>query len=373
IRMRLVFRPVASCIDSLIVGPCQPARSVTARAKPINAPVSFRATAHRECAQALATAVERLGLPVYLSGGARGLLGRTHPLLLRHQRRAALKEADLVILAGVPADFRLDYGRGFSKARVIAANRSRAELRRNLRPQLAVQADVGLFLRSLAGLAPAPQRWHGWLAQLRSRDEAREAEISQQAEQRTEYLNPLYLCRQIEAILPDDAMLIGDGGDFVATAAYTIAARRPLRWLDPGPFGTLGVGAGFAIGAAVCLPNTPIWVIFGDGALGYSLAEFDTFVRHKLPITAVVGNDAGWTQISRDQVTILGSALGTVLAPSAYHEAVNGLGATGIAVADPELLEDAFQETQAAVAAGKPVLLNARIGATEFRKGSLSI
>ena len=76
-------------------------------------------------------------------------------------------------------------------------------------------------------------------------------------------------------------------------------------WLDPGAFGTLGVGAGFALGAKLCRPEAEVWALFGDGALGYSIAEFDTFVRHGVPIIAVVGNDAGWTQIAREQVPIL--------------------------------------------------------------------
>ena len=117
---------------------------------------------------------------------------------------------------------------------------------------------------------------------------------------------------------------MADGGDFVATASYIIRPRAPLSWLDPGPFGTLGVGAGFALGAALARPGAEIWIIFGDGACGYSLTEFDTFVRHGVPVIAVVGNDAGWTQIAREQVKALGDDVGAVLARSAYHDGVDG-------------------------------------------------
>ena len=195
---------------------------------------------------------------------------------MRHQRRVALKDADLVLLAGVPCDFRLDYGRPIRRgATYIAANRSRADLTLNRRPSIALLADPGRTLRALAATAPPGERWQAWRATLRARDNAREAEIARQADERVGLINPLQLCRAIDAALPDNALLVADGGDFMATAAYTVAPRAPLRWLDPGPFGTLGVGAGFALGAALACPEAEVWVIFGDGAFGYSLAELD--------------------------------------------------------------------------------------------------
>ena len=325
-------------------------------------------------AHALAQAVERIGAPVYLSGGARGLLGRAHPLLMRHQRRVALKEADLVLLAGVPCDFRLDYGRPIRRgATYIAANRSRADLALNRRPTIALLADPSRTLRALAATTPPVERWQAWQATLRARDNAREAEIARQADERMALINPLQLCRAIDAALPDNALLVADGGDFVATAAYTVAPRAPLRWLDPGPFGTLGVGAGFALGAALACPEAEVWALFGDGAFGYSLAELDSFVRHGIPLIAVVGNDASWAQIARDQVDMLGDAVGTTLAPTAYHEAAAGLGAAGLLLDDPELVGETLAQARALAQAGRPVLINARIGKSDFRKGSISL
>lgn len=322
----------------------------------------------------LAAALDRLGLPAYLSGGARGLLGRGHPLQMRHQRRAALKEADLVILAGVPCDFRLDYGRHIRRgATYVAANRSRADMTRNRRPDIAALGDPGLFLRRLAMLAPPAGRWQGWRDTLAARDEQRNQEIARQAEAPGAYLNPLALCRQIEAQLPDDSIIVGDGGDFVATASYVVSPRGPLRWLDPGPYGTLGVGAGFALGAALCRPESEVWALFGDGAFGYSLAELDTFARHGIPVIAVVGNDAGWTQIAREQGEMLGDLVGTELAPTAYHLAAEGLGAAGLLLDDPELTEETLAQARDLARAGRPVLINARLGKTEFRKGSISV
>jgi acetolactate synthase-1/2/3 large subunit len=323
----------------------------------------------------LAQAVEQLGLPVYLSGMARGLLGREHPLQFRHKRREALKEADVVILAGVPCDFRLDYGRHIRRrAFYVSANRSRADLTRNRRPDIGVLGDPGLFLRQLAGLASAAgDRWAAWKAQLREREAAREAEIEEQSLAPAGKVNPLHLCRQVDAGLAPRAILVADGGDFVGTAAYLVRPGGPLTWLDPGAFGTLGVGAGFALGAKLCHPEAEVWILYGDGSAGYSLAEFDTFVRHGIPVIAVVGNDASWSQIAREQVEMLGDAVGTVLAHSDYHRVVEGFGAAGFQVSDSELVPETLQQAKAAAAAGRPALVNAILGRTDFRKGSVSM
>ena len=323
----------------------------------------------------VAAAIGRLGVPVYLSGMARGLLGRDDSLQLRHQRRQALKEADCVILAGVPCDFRLDYGRQIRRsATLIAANRSRMDARLNRRPDIAAIGDVALFLEQLSDrFGGVRGRWAEWIAALHARDADREAEIEKQAAATSEFVNPIALLRKIDRAAGDDAIFVADGGDFVATASYILRPRAPLSWLDPGPFGTLGVGAGFALGAALARPGAEIWIIFGDGACGYSLAEFDTFVRHGVPVIAVVGNDAGWTQIAREQVKVLGDDVGAVLARSAYHEVAAAFGAEGILVKKNADVPDALARARAAAKSGKPVLVNAWLDRTAFRDGSISM
>jgi thiamine pyrophosphate-dependent acetolactate synthase large subunit-like protein len=322
----------------------------------------------------IAAAVERLGMPVYLSGMARGLLGKQHPLLMRHKRREALKEADLVILAGVPCDFRLDYGRHIRRSSyLISANRSGADLKKNRRPNLAVLGDPGLFLRQLVEELPKEERRANWREPLRQRDEAREQEIQQQAAEHTELLNPLHLCREIEKAMPANSMIVADGGDFVATASYIVNPPGPLTWLDPGVFGTLGVGAGFALGAKLCRPEAEVWVLFGDGSVGYSLSEFDTFVRHQIPVLAVVGNDACWTQIAREQIEMLKDDVGTVLRFTDYHAVAEGFGGKGLLLKESQHICEILQQARNAVSQGQPVLVNAHLGKTTFRKGSISM
>ena len=323
-----------------------------------------------------AEALRHLGVPVYLGGSARGLLGREGAgIQFRHKRSAALKEADLVIVCGFPFDFRLGYGMGIPRSTpVVTVNRDEAALRKNRRPTLGVHADAGRLLQQLARAVPSQRsRVTGWIATLNSREAARDAEIVQQAAEPTEHINPLYLCREIERAMSDDAVMVVDGGDFVATASYICKPRGPLRWLDPGVFGTLGVGGGFAGGAALVRPGTETWLLWGDGSSAYSLAEFDTFARHGLPIIAVIGADGSWAQIARDQVELLGSDCGTKLRRADYHKVAEGYGGVGLEVDDPADVPGVLAEAKAAAARGRAVCVNAWIGATDFRKGSLSI
>jgi thiamine pyrophosphate-dependent acetolactate synthase large subunit-like protein len=324
-------------------------------------------------AEAIANAVERLGMPTWLAGMARGLLGASHPLHLRHRRRDALKEADLVILAGMPIDFRLDYGRVISgRAKLVTAGRDEKTLSKNRRPAVAVHGDAGRFLQLLSDSCGGGA-WQEWRDTLRARDAERDEQIARQAGVPAPPINPLRLLQRIDVAMADDSVIVADGGDFVASASYVLHPRCPLRWLDPGVFGTLGVGGGFAMAAAQARQGAEVWLLYGDGAAGFSLVEFDTFARHGIPVIAVVGNDAGWTQIARDQVTILGDDVGTVLAATDYHRVAEGFGGAGLLLDNPDRIDETLADAKRIAAGGRPVLINAIIGKTEFRKGSMSM
>ncbi|HHO50048.1 MAG TPA: thiamine pyrophosphate-binding protein [Deltaproteobacteria bacterium] len=321
----------------------------------------------------LVRAVESIGAPVYLSGMARGLLGPDHPLQKRHKRRKALKSADVVVLAGVPSDFRLDYGSHVSRSKVIGINLSSTDLNKNRRPDLGLLVDPHTALVQLSRvLPPAPDR-AGWMEVLDARDAERDAEIDEMAAEPCEPLNPLAFCRALDHKLVDDSLLVGDGGDFIATAAYTLSPRGPLSWLDPGVFGTLGVGAGFAMGAKLVRPDADVWLLWGDGAAGFSLMELDTFARHGLPVISVIGNDAGWTQILRDQEPILGDDVACRLTHMDYHVVADGCGAKGLKLDRPEDVDRILDEAVSTSRSGTPVLVNALLGRSDFRKGSISM
>ena len=229
------------------------------------------------------------------------------------------------------------------------------------------------WVTALAAALSAPARWRDWVATLRQRDRAREAQIDAQTAAKGDHVNPLALLRTLEEEAGDDALFVADGGDFVATASYVLHPRSPLAWLDPGAFGTLGVGAGFALGAALAQPGREVWIVFGDGACGWSLTEFDSFARQGIPVIAVVGNDAGWTQIAREQVKMLGDDIGTVLARTDYHAVAAGFGAAGLLVRHADELRPALRRARELARGGQPVLVNVWLDRTEFREGSLSM
>ena len=323
----------------------------------------------------IARAIGQLGVPVYLAGVARGLLGRTHELQLRHNRGAALKEADVVVVCGFPFDFRLGYGRGITKSgMLIAANLSAHELRKNRRPDLAIEMHAGDFLVALAHeLAGVTGDYGPWAQTLRGREAARDAEIAAKAAPAGELVDPIHLFTRVEEAMADDAVLVVDGGDFVATASYIVRPRAPLSWLDPGVFGTLGVGGGFALGAALVRPNREVWLIWGDGSSAYTLAEFDSYVRHGVAPIALIGNDASWMQIAREQVEVLGTSLGTDLRRTDYHKVAEGYGGVGLVLTDPTRVDATLAEAKAIAKTGRPVCINVHLRRTDFRKGSISI
>jgi len=294
--------------------------------------IGSQALAQATNAGRLAAAVSQLGVPVYLSGMARGLLGRDHRLQMRHARRNALRDSDCVLLAGVPCDFRLDYGRHVRRsATLIAATATQGKhgstARRRLRRSATRASSSSRWRRSWA-IAPASSM----AGALRERDQAREAEIDAQAANPGEHVNPVaFFSARWTARRAMRRCFVADGGDFVATSSYILRPRGPLAWLDPGAFGTLGVGAGFALGATLARPGGEVWLLWGDGASGYGLAEFDTFVRHGIAVIAVVGNDAAWAQIAREQVKMLHDDVGTVLAaaPITMLPGIRGRGHRG--------------------------------------------
>lgn len=339
-------------------------------------PVMVIGSQGAECAgelDALSDAVRALEVPVFLAGMARGLLGADGAQQVRHHRKDALREADLVLLCGVPMDFRLDYGRHIgARATVVSVNRDRAELHKNRRSTLAVCADADLFARAMAGVG-ARAGCAPWKTRLAERDAKRDAEIALQAGTAIAPVNPLAVCRAVDDSLSEQATIVADGGDFVGSASYVLRPRAPMRWLDPGVFGTLGVGAGFALAAKLVRPADDVWLVWGDGAAGYGVVELDTFVRHKLPVICVVGNDGAWTQIAREQVPMLGDDVGTQLGRTAFHEVAESLGARGLLLDDPSRIAATILQAREIARGGTSVLVNAHIGVSEFRKGSLSM
>ncbi len=321
----------------------------------------------------LADAVNQLGIPVYLSGMSRGLLGKNNPLHFHHHRKEALKKADLVILAGLPVDFRLNYGKGISKeAKKVAINLDQHELQKNIHPHVKIHSDPAACFISLQKERSSWPSWTEWKKELEDREEKREMEINEMAATTGKGINAVSLFQKMDELIPANSIIVADGGDFAATCSYILHTRKPLGWLDAGVFGTLGAGGGLALGAALCNPGDYVFIVYGDGSAGYSLAEFDTFTKLGLKICAIVGNNGSWAQVAREQVNILGTDTATKLSYSDYHLIAGSFGAEGERTENMEGFEQAFKKAIQNMDRGKPYLVNAIIESTAFREGSIS-
>ena len=327
-------------------------------------------------------ALEAMGIPCYLGGMTRGLLGRNSPIHIRQCRKDALKDADMVVCAGAIADFRLSYGRIFTRTnKVVMVNRSKSNLTMNadafFKVTKTVHGDPGCFLLALSDALQSYSCPTEWLNVLQDRDSEREKANRKKAEDDPEdHLNPLKVLYHLEEAMSENSIIVADGGDFVGSAAYILRPRGPLRWLDPGPYGTLGVGGGFALGAKLCRPEADVWIIYGDGALGFSVPEFDTFTRFKLPVIALVGNDACWSQIAREQIPMFQSSVACLLDYCSYETVAEGFGGRGFLMdrgMSDDQIRDMLCRAQEVSREGKPVLINCLIGKTNFRAGSISV
>jgi len=327
--------------------------------------------------------LERIGAVVYLSGMARGLLGASHPLQMRHKRGESLQKADCVFIVGVALDFRLSYGRSVGKSTFLAMvnlNADTLQKNRDIRDrQLSVLADPVNYMRELSALWASKNPtvdYSEWIKECAGRDAERNQQIARMSADQSSGtgVNPLYLFNHINQVIDEDSVIVADGGDFVGTASYTLFPRRPLSWLDPGAFGTLGVGGGMALAAKLARPSAEVWLIYGDGSSAYSLAEIDTCVRHGLPIIAVIGNDAAWMQILRDQLPTLGDSVACTLRPGTRYDVVaQGYGGEGILINSPDEVPSAIAKAKELARQGIPVVVNCILQKSSFREGSISV
>ena len=329
----------------------------------------LRWSPRRDALRAFAEAVEA---PFYLNGMARGGLPYEHPNLMTRSRKFALAQTDLCFVFGTPFDFRLEYGRAINAgAKVVQIDLDGAELGKNRRLDLAIDGDSGVVLDQLLGEVKV-KRGGAWLTTVRAAEDKSRAKMAAEIESPLSPPNPLRVCAELGKRLGKDDIVIGDGGDFVATAAYVLKLEWPQMWMDPGPLGTLGVGPGYAMAAKLARPDANVVLVYGDGSFGLHAMEFEAMVRQKIPVIALIGNDAAWTQIRRGQVELYGPARSpaTSLAYTRYDKVVEALGGFGAYV---EHVEELGPALDAAFAAGKPACVNVKIAGSDFRKGAISV
>lgn len=307
--------------------------------------------------------VQEMRLPAITNGMGRGVVPGGHPLLVTKARGAALGGADLVVVVGTPLDFRLGYGvfggkDGAAPAAVVHVADSADQLSGHAALADSVAGDLSAvldgLLEALAGRAqPSRSEWITGLQDTVAAATSRDAEL---LGAEADPIHPARIYGELVPRLADDAVVIGDGGDFVSFAGKFVEPRRPGCWLDPGPYGCLGAGLGAAIAARVARPSAQVVLLLGDGAAGFSLMDVDTLVRHQLPVVMVMGNNSAWGLEKGPMQMLYGYDVAADLAPrTSYDQVVAALGGAGETVTDPRRIGAALDR---ACAADVPYLVN---------------
>jgi acetolactate synthase-1/2/3 large subunit len=302
-------------------------------------------------------------IPTYTNGMGRGTVPPDSPEFLNRSRRDALKQIDCIILAGTLLDFRMRFGQTIpADAKIIQLDMDATLIGQNRQTDVPL---VGNLANSFSLLSDEIKNqgvtldYSGWRDELRAIETAAEEKVQSALNSDESPVDPQRMCREVRDWLADmtDPIVIGDGGDIVATAAKIIPVRSEGAWMDPGPLGTLGVGMPFALAAQKSNPDKRVVIIYGDGSFGLNGFEFDTAVRFGLPIIGVLGNDAAWGQMMRPQGAIYGwdRLAGTLLNHTRYDKIVEAMGGHGELVERPEDLRPALDR---AAASGKPALVN---------------
>lgn len=303
-------------------------------------------------AEAVAAA-EAWQVPCFVNGMGRGCIAADHPLAFSRARPALRKRADLVVVIGTPLDFRLGYG-NFGDAQVVRV----AETADGFAPAgtADVIGDLRLTLSALANRVDDRPDRRDWVSELRTDESAVRERERALLEADSSPIKPTRTYGELLRRLDRDAVVIGDGGDFVSYAGKHVDSYTPGCWLDTGPYGCLGNGLGYAIAARTARPDKQVVVLLGDGAAGLSLLDTDTLVRHRLPVVMIVGNNGIWGLERAPMRAIYGYDIACELAAEIrYDEVVRALGGAGEIVREPAEIGPALDR---ALAAGVPYLVN---------------
>jgi acetolactate synthase I/II/III large subunit len=349
--------------DPPTVGGGEPAQDVEEAAELLGAaerPVIMAGTgvywAHAE--DELQAFAEALGCPVFLNGMGRGCVPADHELAFSRARGTGLKGADVALVIGVPLDFRLGFGGSFGEeTKIVRLDYAPNMLTANRAPEVDLVGDVAATLAALReGAKGDPGRTSGWVNQLRDvEDEKRAGEAEELNDERAP-LHPVRVYKGLREVLDRDAIVIGDGGDFVSYAGRLIDTYQPGCWMDPGPFGCLGAGPGQAIGAKVAHAERQVCLLLGDGAFGFSGIEFDTMARHGLGVVGVMGNNGIWALEHHPMKFLYQYSMAAELQPETrYEQMVQALGCDGYLVREPSELRLTLEK---AFASGRPSLVN---------------
>jgi len=321
--------------------------------------------------EALAALAAALKVPVFLNSLGRGSLPPDHPYFFSAARKAAMGKTDLVLALGVDWDFRMGFGRRLPEgARVIQVDIDGTHIGRNRPVDVGIVGDPGKVIEQLLAEGVGGKEEPSWTADIRDEENRLNVEARAGMESDAVPIHPQRYAKEIRDFLDPDAIVVGDGGDIVGIAASIINARQPGHWLDPGPFGCLGVGPSFAIAAKLAKPDKQVLIVYGDGSFGLNAMEYESAIRQDIPFVGVIGNDGAWGQIKVAQEALYGegNAPASVLEQDVgYERMVEGLGGYGERVADPKEIRPALQR---AFDSGVAACINVMVDANLMKRAS---
>lgn len=300
------------------------------------------------------------GAAIICNGMGRGTVPPDHPQFLNRARGAAFGSADLVVVIGTPLDFRLGFGRfGDAKVCHVVDHPSQvaqhAALAGSAAGSLAPALDA--IAERCAATGETMDARNAWLAGLRDTEAAKQASEADLLTADGDTIHPARVYGALREVLDKDAVVIGDGGDFVSYAGRFVQSHQPGRWLDPGPYGCLGTGMGYAAAARIAHPSNQVVLMLGDGAAGFSLMDVESLVRQNLPVVMVVGNNGMWALEKYPmQAMYNGWDAAADLQPGLpYQQVVEAMNGAGETVTKPQ---DIAQAIRRGFDAGVPYMVN---------------
>jgi acetolactate synthase-1/2/3 large subunit len=322
----------------------------------------------------LVALLDRLGAVYLDTGESRGLVPDSHPSVVGAMRGAVMSDADVVLTVGRRLDFQLAYGSPavFGSAKFVRISDTPSEMRDNRRGAVEILASPAATLRAMVEHAGnrASEVDRQWAATLRTGHAERAKKLQHGMATAPNgsdgKLHPNKVLSELQKAIGHDAIVITDGGDFLAFAR--VGLNAPLM-LDPGPFGCIGIGVPYGIAASLAFPDKPVVVATGDGAFGFNAIEVDTAVRHKAPVLIVVANNGAWQIEVHDQQQTFGKVVGTRLQFADHAAMARAFGLHAERVADPPRLRDALARAFANAPALVDVVVTRDTVSSDLEKG----
>ena len=337
-------------------------------------PVALFGTQARICRahDAIDQLSRQFNMPIYVNGGARGTLPPNHPYNFMPSRKTAFDNADVILLAGTPLDFRMGYGRRLNpKAKVIILDMDYRNVGYNRDFDIGLVGNIKTIVEGLcrASKGDVSKKHDPFIATLQEDEAKSKGKNDKIIAENAVPIHPVRLCHEINEFLLDSTVYIGDGGDIVTFSGSVVKPHRPGGWMDPGPLGTLGVGCGFAMASKLTQPERDVVVLFGDGSFSLTGFDFETMVRNKLPFVGVIGNNSSWNQIRFGQERKYPGRgdVGNVLDDVRFDRFAEAMGGFGIRVTEPGQIRPALEKARAS---GKPALVDVVIDREKYSSGT---